>query len=113
MVVWSVYVDWNNDGDFSDPGEDITAFVSSIGWRRGRDHASDLTGRAVSLSFEIDLLRCVFCGYCVDACPKQALIMSRRHEMAFVTRAEAVVGIDELKQKGPIADEDLGYRPYY
>lgn len=56
MVVWSVYVDWNNDGDFSDPGEDITAFVSSIGWRRGRDHASDLTGRAVSLSFEIDLV---------------------------------------------------------
>jgi NADH-quinone oxidoreductase subunit I len=65
------------------------------------------------LSFEIDLLRCVFCGYCVDACPKQALVMSRRHEMAFVTRAEAVVGIDELKQKGPIEDEDLGYRPYY
>ncbi len=65
------------------------------------------------LSFEIDLLRCVFCGYCVDACPKQAIIMSRKHEMSFVTREEAVVGIDELKQKGPIEDEDLGYRPYY
>jgi NADH-quinone oxidoreductase subunit I len=66
-----------------------------------------------ALSFEIDLLRCVFCGYCVDACPKQALIMSRRHEMSFTTRDEAVVGIEELKQKGPIEDEDLGYRPYY
>ncbi len=66
-----------------------------------------------ALSFEIDLLRCVFCGYCVDACPKQALIMSRQHEMAFTTRDEAVVGIEELKQKGPIEDEDLGYRPYY
>jgi NADH-quinone oxidoreductase subunit I len=65
------------------------------------------------LSFEIDLLRCVFCGYCVDACPKQALVMSRRHEMAFVSRDEAVFGIDQLKQKGPIEDEDLGYRPYY
>jgi NADH-quinone oxidoreductase subunit I len=65
------------------------------------------------LSFEIDLLRCVFCGYCVDACPKEALIMSRKHEMSFTTREEAVVGIDELKQKGPIEDEDLGYRPYY
>ncbi len=65
------------------------------------------------LSFEIDLLRCVFCGYCVDACPKQALIMSRRHEMAFTERGEAIAGIDELKQKGPIEDEDLGYRPYY
>jgi NADH-quinone oxidoreductase subunit I len=65
------------------------------------------------LAFEIDLLRCVFCGYCVDACPKQALVMSRQHEMAFTTRDEAVVGIEELKQKGPIEDEDLGYRPYY
>jgi len=65
------------------------------------------------LSFEIDLLRCVFCGYCVDACPKQAIIMSRKHEMSFTTREEAVVGIDQLRQQGPIEDEDLGYRPYY
>jgi NADH-quinone oxidoreductase subunit I len=63
--------------------------------------------------YEIDLLRCVFCGYCVDACPKQAIIMSRQHEMAFPTRADAIVGIDELRQKGPIEDEDIGYRPYY
>ena len=65
------------------------------------------------LSFEIDLLRCVFCGYCVDACPKQAIIMSRKHEMSFTTREEAVAGIDQLRQQGPIEDEDLGYRPYY
>jgi NADH-quinone oxidoreductase subunit I len=65
------------------------------------------------LEFEIDLLRCVFCGFCVDACPKQALIMSREHEMSFVTRDEAIVAIDQLRQKGPIEDEDIGYRPYY
>ena len=65
------------------------------------------------LVYEIDLLRCVFCGYCVDACPKQAIIMSREHEMAFATREEAIVGIDELRQKGAIEDQDLGYRPYY
>jgi NADH-quinone oxidoreductase subunit I len=65
------------------------------------------------LEFEIDLLRCVFCGFCVDACPKQALVMSRTHEMSFATRGESIVGIDQLRQKGPIEDEDLGYRPYY
>jgi NADH-quinone oxidoreductase subunit I len=63
--------------------------------------------------FEIDLLRCVFCGYCVDACPKEAIIMSREHEMAFANREEAVVGIEELRQREPIEDEDLGYRPYF
>ncbi len=65
------------------------------------------------VTFEIDLLRCVFCGFCVDACPKQALNMSRQHEMTFTTRTDAVVGIDELRQKGAIEDQDLGYRPYY
>ncbi len=63
--------------------------------------------------FEIDLLRCVFCGYCVDACPKEALIMSREHDMSFASREDAVVGIEELKQKGPIEEQDLGYRPYF
>lgn len=63
--------------------------------------------------FEIDLLRCVFCGFCVDACPKEAIIMTRHHEMAFAAREEAVVGLPELLQKGPVDDIDLGYRPYY
>lgn len=63
--------------------------------------------------YEIDLLRCVFCGYCVEACPKQAIIMSRQHEMAFKTRRDAVAGIEQLRQQGPIEDEDLGFRPYY
>jgi NADH-quinone oxidoreductase subunit I len=63
--------------------------------------------------YEIDLLRCVFCGYCVDACPKEAIIMSREHEMAFASREEAVVGIEQLRQKGPIEEEDIGYRPYF
>ena len=67
----------------------------------------------IPVVYEIDLLRCVFCGYCVDACPKEAIIMSRQHEMAFTTRKEAVVGIDKLRQTGPIEEEDLGYRPYY
>jgi NADH-quinone oxidoreductase subunit I len=63
--------------------------------------------------FTIDLLRCVYCGFCVDACPKEAIIMSRTHEMAFATRGEAIVGLPELLQKGPVAKLDLGYRPYF
>jgi len=63
--------------------------------------------------FTIDLLRCVYCGFCVDACPKEAIVMSRVHEMAFASREEAVVGLDQLLQKGPNDKLDLGYRPYY
>jgi len=63
--------------------------------------------------FTIDLLRCVYCGFCVDACPKEAIVMSRVHEMAFATREEAVIGLEQLLQKGPTEKLDLGYRPYY
>ncbi len=63
--------------------------------------------------FTIDLLRCVYCGFCVDACPKEAIVMSRTHEMAFAGREEAVVGLEELLQKGPIERLDFGYRPYF
>ncbi len=63
--------------------------------------------------FTIDLLRCVYCGFCVDACPKEAIVMSRVHEMAFASREEGVVGLDQLLQRGPFEKLDLGYRPYY
>jgi len=45
---YNVYVDWNNDGDFSDSLEDISADVTSVQSRIGRNFASQLTGEAVA-----------------------------------------------------------------
>ena len=36
-ATYSIKVDWNNDGDFSDAGEDISSDVRSISFNRGRD----------------------------------------------------------------------------
>lgn len=41
------------------------------------------------LSFDIDALRCCFCGFCEEACPKDAIKLSRSYEMATSTREEA------------------------
>ena len=41
-------VDWNNDGDFSDTGENITARTLEVEYSRGNDYASQLVGRVVS-----------------------------------------------------------------
>src|SRR5213593_2549054 len=39
-------VDWNNDGDFSDPYEDLTNYVLEADFEWGRDRPSQLTGRS-------------------------------------------------------------------
>ena len=64
--------------------------------------------------FDIDMMRCVFCGFCVDACPKDAIWMTRNYEMAFFTREDAVFSIDRLRETPEeIAKHGYGYRPYY
>jgi len=48
-------VDWNNDGDYSDTGEDVTARTMKVEWKRGNDYASQLTGKAVAGILVADL----------------------------------------------------------
>ncbi len=64
-------------------------------------------------SFEIDLMRCIMCGFCVEACPKEALIMSNDFEMATWTRDEAVYNLNKLMGRSKLAVSGLGFRPYY
>jgi len=45
---YNLLVDWNNDGDFADADENISAYVQRIEWERGRDLANNLTGEYVS-----------------------------------------------------------------
>ena len=32
--------------------------------------------------YEIEILRCLFCGYCVEACPVRALTMTQEYELS-------------------------------
>jgi NADH-quinone oxidoreductase subunit I len=38
------------------------------------------------VKFEIDLLRCCFCGMCEEACPKDAIKLSNIYEMSLAER---------------------------
>jgi len=51
--------------------------------------------------FEIDELRCVVCGLCVEACPCDAIRMdSGQHAPATETRAEGVIDKEEMLSLG-------------
>jgi formate hydrogenlyase subunit 6/NADH:ubiquinone oxidoreductase subunit I len=51
------------------------------------------------------MLRCFFCGYCVDACPEEVIIMSNNYDMAYFTREQSIVcqakQAEELAARGP------------
>ena len=49
-------IDWNADGDWGDTAENVTANTLECVWSRGRDYASQLSGRATAgkLSARLD-----------------------------------------------------------
>ena len=61
--------------------------------------------------FEIDLLRCVYCGFCVDACPEEAIFMSRENDLVGTSRADLVIDRDRLIARGKLVEYGPGYRP--
>lgn len=63
--------------------------------------------------FEIDMLRCVMCGLCVDACPEEAIVMSKEYEMAAFTREDTIYDLTRLMFRKSLETWGLGYRPRY
>jgi len=49
--------------------------------------------------YEIDMLRCIFCGYCVEACPVDAIGMTQTFELANYKRTDFVFSKDRLLEK--------------
>lgn len=48
MTVYKLYVDWDNNLSFSDATEDLTEVILYVTCSRGRDYASQLTGRSIA-----------------------------------------------------------------
>jgi NADH-quinone oxidoreductase subunit I len=46
--------------------------------------------------FKINMLRCIFCGMCVEACPKDAIYMTKEFELARNTREKLQFTITDL-----------------
>ncbi|EAT17360.1 NADH-quinone oxidoreductase subunit I [Desulfuromonas acetoxidans] len=50
--------------------------------------AEDENGVKYPTVYQIDMLRCIFCGYCVEACPVEAIEMTGEYELANYKRED-------------------------
>ena len=58
--------------------------------------------------FDIDELRCIYCGMCEEACPVDAIELTYEYDMVGLTRSEMI--FDKEKLLG-IYDETVGKKP--
>lgn len=61
--------------------------------------AEDERHEKYAARYEIDMLRCIFCGYCVEACPVDALKMTETFELASYKREDFVFAKERLLEK--------------
>ena len=52
------------------------------------------------LEFNIDMLRCVFCGMCEEACPVDAIRMGPNYELASFDRSNFIYTKEDLLRAG-------------
>jgi NADH-quinone oxidoreductase subunit I len=53
-------------------------------------------GERYAKRYEIDMLRCIFCGYCEEACPEDAIFLGHNYELADVSRDAFVYSKEQL-----------------
>jgi NADH-quinone oxidoreductase subunit I len=54
--------------------------------------------------YEINMLRCIFCGLCEEACPKDAIYLSETFAPANFTRTGFIYGKDNLLIPNPVTE---------
>jgi len=68
-------------------------------------------GKTYCTEFHIDLLRCIFCGYCEDSCPKGAIMLGPEFELAGYSRDDCQLFKDGMLTNFHRAMEEGKLRP--
>jgi NADH-quinone oxidoreductase subunit I len=62
----------------------------------------------IPISFDIDMLRCIYCGFCVEACPKDAIRMDTGlYEISSYVRQDMVHNMAYMMELNKVAKVNL------
>ena len=54
--------------------------------------------------FDIDMIRCIYCGMCEEVCPEQAIYLRKDYAITGFTRADMVHDKEKLLEIGGVMD---------
>ncbi|MBO5781964.1 MAG: 4Fe-4S binding protein, partial [Opitutales bacterium] len=58
-------------------------------------------------NFEINMIRCIFCGLCQEVCPEQAIVLQKEFSIASYDRASMLRGKAELYRRGGVLPDSV------
>ena len=56
------------------------------------------------LTFEIDMICCIYCGMCEEICPEQAIFLRKDYAITGESREELVYDKDKLHEIGGVRE---------
>jgi len=58
--------------------------------------------------FEINMLRCIFCGFCQEVCPEEAIFLMRDYSLTGISRPEMIYNKEKLLALGGVHQDKIG-----
>jgi len=58
-------------------------------------------GERYASTYEINMLRCIYCGFCEDACPTEAIVLGDQYELSFTDRRQSIYPKEMLIEPVP------------
>jgi len=52
--------------------------------------------------FEINMLRCIFCGFCQEVCPEEAIFLQKDYSLTGTSRKEMIYNKEKLLALGGV-----------